>query len=88
MADLSFLSDGWLEALGEAGAALPARPGVDGVVRFVMTSTPHGKVQFRLVSVDGRVAELLPGRDGAGRARLQCGVGGGEFIPGDGGCGR
>ena len=40
MADLSFLSDGWLEALGEAGAALPARPGVDGVVRFVMTSTP------------------------------------------------
>ena len=72
MADLSFLSDGWLEALGEAGAALPARPGVDGVVRFVMTSTPHGKVQFRLVIVDGRVAELLPGRDGEeiGRAHV------------------
>ena len=70
MDDLSFLSDGWLEALGEAGSALPGRSGVDGVVRFVVTSTPHGKVQFRLVIVDGRVAELLPGRDGEAQATV------------------
>ena len=70
MDDLSFLSDEWLEALGEAGAALPGRSGVDGVVRFVVTSTPHGKVQFRLVIVDGRVAELLPGRDGEAEATV------------------
>ena len=38
MADLSFLSDGWLEALGEAGAALRVQSGVDGVVRFVVTA--------------------------------------------------
>ncbi|MBT4677000.1 MAG: SCP2 sterol-binding domain-containing protein [Acidimicrobiales bacterium] len=70
MADLSFLSDGWLEALGEAGAALRVQPGVDGVVRFVVTATPHGKVQFRLVITDGRVVELLPGRDGEAEATV------------------
>ena len=47
MAEFSFLSEEWIAALAEGGAALPERPGVDGVVRFVMTSTPHGKVQFR-----------------------------------------
>ena len=70
MADLSFLSDGWLEALGEAGAALRVQPGVDGVGRFVVTATPHGKVQFRLVITDGRVVELLPGRDGEAEATV------------------
>ena len=70
MAGLSFLSDGWLEALGEAGAALRVQSGVDGVVRFVVTATPHGKVQFRLVITDGRVVELLPGRDGEAEATV------------------
>jgi hypothetical protein len=70
MAELSFLSDEWIAALAEGGAGLPERPGVDGVVRFVMTSTPHGKVQFRLVVADGRIAEVLPGRDGEAEATV------------------
>ena len=70
MAELSFLSAEWLEALAEAGASLPEQPGVDGVVRFVVTATPHGKVQFRLVVADGRIAELLVGRDGEAEATV------------------
>ncbi len=70
MAELSFLSDEWIAALAEGGAGLPERPDVDGVVRFVMTSTPHGKVQFRLVVADGQIAEVLPGRDGEAEATV------------------
>ena len=62
MATLSFLSEEWLVNLADGAAGLPEQPGVDGVVRFVVTSTPHGKVQFRLVVSDGRVAEVLIGR--------------------------
>jgi putative sterol carrier protein len=43
---------------------------VDGVVRFVVTATPHGKVQFRLVVAGGRIAELLVGRDGEAEATV------------------
>ena len=50
--------------------ALPEQPGVDGVVRFVMTSTPHGKVQFRLVVADGRISEVLVGREGEAEAMV------------------
>jgi len=70
MAELSFLSEEWIAALAEGGAALPERPGVDGVVRFVMTSTPHGKVQFRLVVADGRISEVLVGREGEAEAMV------------------
>ena len=70
MAELSFLSEEWIAALAEGGASLPEQPGVDGVVRFVMTSTPHGKVQFRLVVTDGRIAEVLVGRDGEAEAMV------------------
>ena len=49
MAEFSFLSEEWIDALADGGGALPERVGVGGVVRFVMTSTPHGKVQFRQV---------------------------------------
>ena len=70
MAQLSFLSGEWIAALADGGAALPERAGVDGVVRFVMTSTPHGKVQFRLVVADGRIVEVLEGRDGEAEATV------------------
>ena len=70
MAEFSFLSPEWLDALAEAGAALPEQPGVDGVVRFVVTATPHGKVQFRLVVIGGRIAELLVGRGGEAEATV------------------
>ena len=70
MAPLSFLSEEWLTNLADGAAGLPEQPGVDGVVRFVVTSTPHGKVQFRLVVSDGRVAEVLVGRDGEAEATV------------------
>ena len=70
MAEFSFLSEEWIDALADGGGALPERAGVGGVVRFVMTSTPHGKVQFRLVVADGRIAEVLPGRDGEAEATV------------------
>lgn len=70
MAELSFLSEEWIAALAAGGAALPEREGADGVVRFVVTSTPHGKVQFRLVVADGRITEVLVGRDGEAEATV------------------
>ncbi len=60
----SFLSQDWITEFAEAAALLPERPGLDGVVRFAISKTPHGKVQFRLVVADGRVVEVIPGRDG------------------------
>ncbi|MDG2427039.1 MAG: SCP2 sterol-binding domain-containing protein [Acidimicrobiales bacterium] len=70
MADFSFLSAEWIAALADGGSVLPKRRGVDGVVRFVVTSTPHGKVQFRLVVVDGRIAEVISGKDGEAEATV------------------
>ena len=70
MAALAFLSEEWLASLADEAAGLPEQPGVDGVVRFVVTSTPHGKVQFRLVVSNGRVAEVLVGRDGEAEATV------------------
>lgn len=60
----SFLSEDWIADFAEGAALLPERPGLDGVVRFAVSKTPHGKVQFRLVVADGRVVDVLPGRDG------------------------
>ena len=70
MAEFSFLSEEWIDALADGGGALPERVGLDGVVRFVMTSTPHGKGQFRLVVADGRISEVLVGRDGEAEATV------------------
>ena len=70
MADFSFLSVEWIAALADGGSSLPEQSGVDGVVRFVVTSTPLGKVQFRLVLVDGRVTEILSGKDGEAEATV------------------
>ena len=60
----SFLSEDWIADFAEGAALLPERPGLDGVVRFAVSKTPHGKVQFRLIVADGRVVDVLPGRDG------------------------
>ena len=50
----SFLSEDWIADFAEGAALLPERPGLDGVVRFAVSKTPHGKVQFRLIVADGR----------------------------------
>jgi putative sterol carrier protein len=70
MADFSFLSAEWIAAMADGGSSLPEQSGVDGIVRFVVTSTPLGKVQFRLVLVDGRITEILSGKDGEAEATV------------------
>lgn len=70
MTEMSFLSETWVAALAEAGAELPKRPGVGGVVRFVVTGTPHGKVQLLLTVKDGRLVDVLATRDGDAEATV------------------
>ncbi|MBH99353.1 MAG: hypothetical protein CL467_01975 [Acidimicrobiaceae bacterium] len=70
MADLSFLSEAWVAEFAAAGAKLPERSGVDGTIRFVVTSTPHGKVQLLLTVVDGRLSKVVATRDGKAEATV------------------
>ena len=65
-----FLSEDWLAELAGACSALPEQPGVDGTVRFVVTSTPLGRVEFRTVVADGRVADVVPGKPGEADATV------------------
>lgn len=50
-----FLSEAWLVAQAEAGAALPERPGASAVVQHVVTGGPDGEVCYHVVLVDGRL---------------------------------
>ena len=43
-----FLSEEWLKELAETNSNLPEQKKVDGRVKFVITSTPLGKIQFCL----------------------------------------
>ena len=65
-----FLSEDWLAELAGACSALPEQAGVDGTVRFVVTSTPLGRVEFRTVVADGRVADVVPGKPGEADATV------------------
>jgi len=56
-----FLSEEWLKELAETNSNLPEQEKVDGRVKFVITSTPLGKIQFCLKIVSGKVQELVPG---------------------------
>ena len=61
---LSFLSGVWLAELAERVIGLSVGDAPDVSVRYVITGSPHVKVQFRGVVVDGRVAEVVVGADG------------------------
>ena len=61
---LSFLSVDWLAELAKRVIGLSVGDSFDGSVLYVITGSPHGKVQFRVVVVDGRVAEVVVGADG------------------------
>ncbi|HJL89385.1 MAG TPA: SCP2 sterol-binding domain-containing protein [Acidimicrobiales bacterium] len=65
-----FLSEDWMAELVAACSALPEQPGVDGTVRFVVTSTPLGRVEFRTVIAGGRVADVVPGKPGEADATV------------------
>lgn len=55
-----FLSEAWIAALADQGAALPTEPGVNLVIQHEISGAPDGKVRFHLVWKDGRLeaAEL------------------------------
>ena len=61
---LSFLSGVWLAELAERVIGLSVGDALDVSGRYVSTGSLHGKVQFRVVVVDGRVAEVVVGADG------------------------
>ena len=65
-----FLSADWLAELAVGASGLADRPGVAGSVRFVVTGTPLGRVEFLLVVADGRVVDLVPGRAGEADATV------------------
>ena len=56
-----FLSEEWLQEFKEMTSDLTKQKEVNGRVKFVITSTPLGKIQFCLVIVDGKVQELVSG---------------------------
>ena len=60
----SFLCEAWLAELAERAIGLSAGDTPDVSVRYVITGSPHGKVQFRVVIADGRVAGVAVGADG------------------------
>jgi putative sterol carrier protein len=61
---LSFLSDTWLAELTEQAVGLSVSDVSNGSVRYVITASPHGKVQFSILVDDGRVVEVAPGAGG------------------------
>lgn len=50
------LSEGWLDELGAALAAVDATGCADGVAQFVVSGSPSGSVPFCLVVADGRLS--------------------------------
>ena len=50
-----YLSQAWLDEQAQAGARLPARPGVSGVVQFVVAGGPDGDVTYVTTVVDGAI---------------------------------
>ena len=62
MTQLDFLSDAWLAALAERGAALPACEGVDLIVQHEITGAPDGKVRFVIEWRQGQIARAEPGK--------------------------
>ena len=57
-----FLSDGWIAALAERGAALPVWPGADVVVQHEIAGAPDGKVRFFLVWEQGQLVRAELGK--------------------------
>ena len=65
---MTYLSDEWFAAAGDAFADLPERPGATATIQRVITGTPDGDVAYHLTLEDGRIVGVEPGnrRRGAG----------------------
>jgi putative sterol carrier protein len=57
VADVEFLSEGWLDAQREAGEGLPDRPGATGTLQLTVTGAPGGDVVYWLAFEDGRLVD-------------------------------
>ena len=57
-----FLSEGWVAALAERGAALPEVPGADLVLQHEIAGAPDGKVRFHLEWRNGQLATAAIGK--------------------------
>ncbi len=60
---LSYFSEEWCQEFGALLGGLPRQVGLSGIVRFSISKTPYGKVQFCLIVSDGQI-DLVPGKDG------------------------
>jgi len=56
-----YLSEAWFDEQREAGAALPSRPGVSGVVQFVVAGGPEGDVTYVTTVADGAITAVTVG---------------------------
>jgi hypothetical protein len=57
VADVEFLSQGWLDAQRDAGEGLPARPGATGTLQVTVTGAPAGDVTYWLRFEGGRLVD-------------------------------
>lgn len=65
----AFLSDEWFELVREAGASLPARPGVSLVMQHIVAGAPQAKKLQAVIEVrDGQVVAAEVGK----RADANC----------------
>ena len=67
---LSYLSDEWFAAAGDAFADLPERPGATATIQRVITGTPDGDVAYHLTLQEGRIVGVERGTDEGAQATL------------------
>ena len=67
---LTYLSDEWFAAAGDAFADLPERPGATATIQRVNTGTPDGDVAYHLTLQEGRIVGVERGTDEGAQATL------------------
>lgn len=58
----AFLSEEWLLEVEDALADLPEIEGVDGIVQYVVSGAPDGRVQFHAEARSGQLVAIGPGK--------------------------
>ena len=67
---VTYLSDEWFAAAGDAFADLPERPGATATIQRVITGSPDGDIAYHLTLEDGRVVGVERGTDDAAQVTL------------------
>ena len=62
----------WFDRVAPALAALPSAGDVDGVVQYVVSGTPEGKVTFHTVVEGGVVTDVASGKASGPTAVVSC----------------